>query len=233
MTATLALLTGMTLVGGAILVQMIRRDWQRERLKGLELRPNCLLTRYPIAFISGDRSLFRIFSHWNIVPSYLREHGYDVILLEPASGRDRVPSLLAALDALESKCHLVADSSLEETLSALAQSKHPHVQSLTLIQNSARTRPTGGSLRPDDLRPLEMAVEVFDISSVPKPPLTKGWRNQVSLALLQAHNWLPRQEPVDPLETGDLFKSAHWEIESRFLDLAISLAERDTQWCDE
>jgi len=42
------------------------------------LRPNCLLTRYPICFVHGLKNIFAAFDYWNRVPEYLSSHGYEV-----------------------------------------------------------------------------------------------------------------------------------------------------------
>jgi hypothetical protein len=58
--------------------------------------------------------------------------------------------------------------------------------------------------------------------------------NYASVFLLKAHNLfaLFRRARVDALETGQAI-SRSWSVESQFLELAISLAERDAQWSGE
>lgn len=43
-----------------------------------ELKPNCLLTRHPILFVSGYKTIFYFLNYWNSTPFYLRQHGYNV-----------------------------------------------------------------------------------------------------------------------------------------------------------
>lgn len=234
MTALTAIGTSLALVLLSVAIQVRLSRLRRKRLAGLELRSNCLLTRYPIVFINGKKSLFRLFSHWNDVPTYLREHGYDVYVLDPVSGKGATDSIVSALDSLGTKCHLVADSSRESELIATAQTKHPHIVSLTLVKNTFRQHDRRTQIRVDDLRPLGHAIEVFDVSfSHPETRPSLADLRLSSRILLFCHNLLHRQSPVDPLETAELTRMREsWLLENRFLDLAISLAERDTQWCD-
>ena len=223
-TLALAFIAGITALGFIVVFQIEHKKTRRRRLEGLELRPNCLLTRYPIAFVSGRRSVFRLFDHWNEVPSYLREHGYEVLLLEPAA-KDGAQSLLAALDDLGGKCHIIADSSSRDALERMASIDHPNVVSLTLICNPTKTTQPA-RLAPSDLRPLKKAVEIFELRP---PALASGVADWLALRLLRAHNVLVlgRGQMVDALETAELSSREHWAIEGRFLELAISLAERD------
>jgi hypothetical protein len=234
-TLALAFIAAVTLLGLIVLFQIERKKTRRRRLDGLELRPNCLLTRYPIAFVSGRKSVFRFFDHWNEIPSYLREHGYEVLLLEP-NAKSETQSLLAALDDLGGKCHIVADSSSRAVLERMAVAKHANVISLTLVSNQAFSAPAlefgnadarrARKLAPEDLRPLPSAVEIFEIQTT---PLETGLTEQMALLLLKAHNFLVlgRGRFIDALEIAEVTSRAPWALEGRFLELAISLAERD------
>jgi len=42
------------------------------------LRPNCLLTRFPICFIHGLKNIFCAHDYWHGIPEYLSKHGYEV-----------------------------------------------------------------------------------------------------------------------------------------------------------
>jgi hypothetical protein len=235
-TAVTALLSGMIVAGAAVGLQLQRRRARSRRLSGLELRPNCLLTRYPIAFISGPRTLFRLFDHWNDVPAYLREHGYEVMVIEPGKQASGPDAILSAIATLQSKCHLIADSSQEDLLTGLARSKSRQIASLTLVRNPSRRhseqkrRPAGATATVEDLKPLDAAIEVFDIGAETK---ASALDKLLVAILIRAHNLvLWNRPPVDPCETADLNTGAAWELEEKFLDLAVLLAERDAQWSD-
>lgn len=228
-----SIILGLLVIAASLLFQVLQRRKRALRFRGLELKPNCLLTRYPMAFISGPRTLFRLFDHWNDIPLYLREHGYEVFVIEP-SGRlqaERAESVRAAVSQLSSHCHLIADGSLESELKQIAQMRLPHVSSLTVVK--ARHRERFADLRSpalsvNDLRPVAMAVEVFEIDIADFRLSGLGAKGR--LLLLGAHNFLikRRSQFVHPNETAE-FSSVNpgFLIESRFLDLAISLAERD------
>lgn len=213
----------------AVVFQVRRTTLRRKRMSDLELRPNCLLTRHPIAFISGRRSVFRLFDHWNEVPLFLREHGYEVLTIEP-NPRSISASALKALDELPGPCHIIADSSLNPELETIARSRHANAASLTRVFNPRR-RPKADRRRGlaiDDLKPLESAIEEFEIPVKPRPA---GFGERVNLALLWAHNHLivGSRRAVDPIETAAIQSRRPFALEERFLDLAVQLAERDVR----
>jgi hypothetical protein len=238
MLALCAFAIALLAIFASVLLQKHVHQSRRASLKNLELRPNCLLTRYPLAFLAGPRSLFHSGEHWNEIPSYLREHGYEVIELQPSARGDRLAEVLAALSSLEGQCHLFADSSEEPLLIAIAQARHPAVASLTLVRNPATQdigREDSKPLSADDLRPLTTAVETLELmpqASRQKAPA--DWLSRVSQSLLAAHNAFSRGRlpRVDAIETGAVLTDPPWQFEARFLDHAISLAERDVQWSD-
>lgn len=198
-------LAALAIVGAAFVFHFRIRSHRLARLSGLELKPNCLLTRYPIAFVANPKSLFKFFDRLSDdVPAYLREHGYEVLVLEiPGRATDPARALIAALDSMSTRCHLIADSMHGSTFEMIANHKHPMVASLTLVSEPAQTRqPRLGreNHRPrlEDFKPLACAVETFEIAAAST--------------------------------THDGTKQ-FW-FESRFLDLAISLAERDAMLSD-
>lgn len=50
-------------------------------LNNLVLRPNCLMTKSPLVFIPGPKSLFFYKKPFSDLPRFLEEHGYQVIIL--------------------------------------------------------------------------------------------------------------------------------------------------------
>ncbi|WP_413587272.1 hypothetical protein [Bdellovibrio sp. HCB274] len=79
------------------------------------LQPNCLLTRWPLLFVTGPRSFFYFSNYWNLYPSYLAEHGYEVYHLRlPWSDsllrQTRLTEFLKSQDAAKRHFHLVMDS---------------------------------------------------------------------------------------------------------------------------
>lgn len=59
--------------------------WNKARLNrkySYPLFPNCLITRHPVVFIHGRKSLFYFGNYWNFIPQFLIDHGYEVIDLD-------------------------------------------------------------------------------------------------------------------------------------------------------
>ena len=209
----------------SLVFQVVERRMRAQRFGSLELKPNCLLTRYPIVFLSGPRTVFRLFDHWNSVPLYLREHGYEVYVIEP-SGKTRPERTASVLSAIESlgRCHLIADGSLEQDLEEIASLRPLGVASSTVVKTPDRNRyaTRASGLSPRDLRPS--LVEVFTIQG----SSANGWMAKSKLVLLMAHNFLiqKRSPFIHPFETAEISPDS-FANEAKFLDLAISLAERD------
>lgn len=224
---TVALFSALISIIAAIAFQVYRRRERRRAMHSLELKPNCLLTRYPLVFISGRRSPFRLFDHWNEIPLYLREHGYDVWEIDALPEKGRTDAILKAMDELpSSQCHLICDYSSLDELENLARSKHSKIASLTCVRNSktrVQTKPVVPT--PEDLKPLDNAIEYLDIK--PTEPRQLNWRTLMAGFCLFIHNrvFLDRSRRIDPIETAEFETS--FEIASRFLEHAVSLAERD------
>ncbi|MBC7741278.1 MAG: hypothetical protein H7061_03715 [Bdellovibrionaceae bacterium] len=71
-------------------------------MKNLVLRPNCLLTKAPLVFVPGPRSLFYYEPVGQEVQHYLSEHGYQVLSL-PLPFRSRPQRQLVFQRWLEAK----------------------------------------------------------------------------------------------------------------------------------
>lgn len=81
-----------------------------------ELKPNCLLTRYPLLFVTGPRSIFYFKSYWNLYPVFLAEHGYEVFTVHlpwnsPKERAQRLRQFLSQQEDLQRQFHLIMDSS--------------------------------------------------------------------------------------------------------------------------
>ncbi len=208
--------------------QLRRKRTREALLKQLELRPNCLLTRYPIVFVGGPRSLFRPFDHWNSIPAFLREHGYEVIVLDPPFRKFLDASSVAhALKQLTTRAHVIADSSFEEEMEELARKgREVTTASLTLVRNRVRSTKQVTGSRLEDLKPFETALEVFEIDLL-RRDAHFGQGDLLAVLALKLHNLFMGKKAVDALETGEIFTRTPWTVEARFLDLAVMLAERD------
>jgi len=108
----------------------IHQDW--------ELKPNLLLTRHPLVFLSGKRSFFYFLSYWNHLPQMLRAHGYEtqVLHLPWKNTKSRRLWLHHFLLSSSQSLHLVIDnSSYPELTDLIRHQNYPCIASITWIQN--------------------------------------------------------------------------------------------------
>jgi hypothetical protein len=134
----------------SLLIRMRLASVRRARLANLELTPNCLLTRYPIVFISTPPSLFRFRDPWHDVAAYLREHGYDVFEIP-------VSSVLTQSVIEFGPCHVIADSAQTALLQSLSERKIATLETITLVhtRNSEAVAIRRKNLDIEDLKPRE------------------------------------------------------------------------------
>jgi hypothetical protein len=85
----------------------------------------------------------------------------------------------------------------------------------------------------DELRPMTSAIEVFEVEPlrVTAPRSFARLASLVLLSLDNAINW-GKRPAIDPIEVAEPLDHKTWTLEERFLNLAISLAERDARWSD-
>ena len=161
-----ALASGVLAVTAALAARYALARSLANRLERLDLRPNCLLTRHPILFIAGARRLFRPFDRWREAPAYLREHGYDVLEISTARGPMQANAILEAIRAVDGKLHVIGDARAERLMGELARAKEPRIASLTLLKPPGTAAPSASirsAFSPDDLRPLDTALESFEV----------------------------------------------------------------------
>jgi hypothetical protein len=109
-----------------------------------KLIPNCLLTRSPLLFLTGPRSLFYFTSYWNTYTAYLAEHGYEVFNLKlpwnnPEQRIQRFDQFLLEQEKNNNGFHLFLDSStLEEFNQLLRHRNSPSILSLTEITSPGK-----------------------------------------------------------------------------------------------
>lgn len=121
-------------------VALYSNTQRKKRSLKYELTPNCLLTRWPILFISGKRSLFYFTNYWNVFPEFLSEHGYEVYSLNlPWVGSTRAKKITEFLTVHSEKgrhYHLVTDPMTYLEFTDTWSQKHSCVASLTKIQSA-------------------------------------------------------------------------------------------------
>lgn len=130
------------LLGLALLSNKARRDQDPK----YELTPNCLLTRWPLLFVTGPRSIFYFSKYWNIYTSYLAEHGYEVFTLHlPWNSlperQQKFEEFLKSQENLGRKFHLIMDTPGFHDLEDLLRRTHSRaVLSLTEIGDQDSTK---------------------------------------------------------------------------------------------
>jgi hypothetical protein len=211
----LAAISGVSLAAALMLAQIVIEKIRSRRTFDLDLKPNCLLTRYPVVFMTGERSLFYFRNYWNQVPDYLAEHGYAVEILElPWRGRQqRIQAAIDLLRLRDEPCHLIADSSQNEELTAVWKQALPQVVSATIA--SVR------DLNPHALRPRGDGVQMLQLAASKQLTL--------KAVFLELHNLLSGRQPIEREEVGANAAFQHDPIENLYLEYAISLAERDSR----
>lgn len=125
----------------SILTLLVAFRWlsvrqRSKRLENLELRPNCLLTRSPIVFVTGRRSLLYFLNYWNEIPGFLREHGYEVrVCALPWRGSvNRYQTLAKFLESAARPVHLIADSTSREEVEKLLITKRARLASFNFAE---------------------------------------------------------------------------------------------------
>ncbi|UOF02354.1 hypothetical protein [Bdellovibrio reynosensis] len=102
-----------------------------------ELTPNCLLTRWPILFVTGPRSIFYFSKFWNLHPVFLTEHGYEVFTVHlpwknADQRRQRFEEFLSQQENHKRHFHLVVDSpTFTELESVLRGRRSSAIKSIT------------------------------------------------------------------------------------------------------
>jgi hypothetical protein len=116
--------------------------YREHRKHSFELKPNCLLTRKPVVFLTGPRSIFYFRKYWNAYPEILAEHGYEVFTLPlPWRGRERLSrtkDFLAKQAAQKRQFHFICDHYTTRELRELFDTS-PAVASLTVLEDHQET----------------------------------------------------------------------------------------------
>ena len=108
--------------------------WNKERLNreySYRLFPNCLITRFPIIFVHGRKSLFYFGQYWNFIPQFLIDHGYEVIDLElpwrdEAARKKELHRFLELLKEENIGAHFIGDITSRKLMEE-AQAEFPEV----------------------------------------------------------------------------------------------------------
>ena len=221
----------MTMMAWLILASIITLAWllwsnfsRTDQAQLDQLIPNCLLTKYPIVFVTGYRSLFYFRNYWNQVPSYLCEHGYDVKVLNLPwrNSGQRLKVFADELIKLEAPVHLIGDQSIEIEIKSIAEMDLPNIASVTIV--SEKHPPE--SIKTEDLDCTR--IRANQSSKINELVLdAQPMKLKTQNLLLKANNiFNSGRAPISPSSVGLFSQSNHKTLEP-FLKHAIHLAEDD------
>lgn len=185
-----------------------------------ELTPNCLLTRRPLLFVTGPRSVFYFQNYWNFFPVYMAEHGYEVFHLrlpwsQSLERQTRCLDFLKAQHTAGQAYHLIVDTSTyEEMRDLFRQSKLDSIQSLTVLT------PLQADIK-HELLPSEYLTTFIEMENAPIP----RWV-QMSLWL---HFLTLKQSPHLRTSCAGALGFYHLSNSARLLEHVRHLAEQDLQ----
>ncbi len=106
-----------------------------------ELEKNILLTRYPLVFYPGKKTLFFHKKYWQILPEYLAEHGNDVFHLHLPwhSSKKRIQVFRQLMQEYSGKYHLIVDDIGFIELSLIDKEKYKYIASVLWIRSKQHT----------------------------------------------------------------------------------------------
>lgn len=184
-----------------------------------KLEPNCLLTRWPILFITGHRSIFYFSSYWNIYTSFLAEHGYEVYTLHlPWNNnrlrRERFKLFLDEQEKQQRIFHIVVDMATFEELKDIIFDRKSVIVSLTELRDENF---------PDNnqsLYPFPIIKNSFACKSAQNPSLLQTLCHKL-------HRQLTKQNPLPSLDTLGGNPKTAISNSLRLLEHMKTLAEMD------
>jgi hypothetical protein len=211
------------LVATVLILALFSLNWQRAHQETeFDLTPNCLLTRHPIAFLTGHRSLFYFLSYWNEIPAFLTAHGYQIYVMplpwKPKAAKRFLNHYFHRRAPEGQKFHFVIDPSLYSVFEDLLQAgASAQIASVTCIGHLQTEDPSmlKAPLK-SSLKGLQLPIEDVEI------PLNE----------IQRHPWwwklhlaFTGQSQLNSLaHLGWPFVRPQYEV---FLKRATALAERD------
>ena len=196
--------------------------WRSKQTEDFPLRPNCLITKYPILFLNGKPSLFHFLKYWSGLPNYLFEHGYQVF--EVPYPHNSKLSLSKQIEHFQTrhphlkKVHLILDQTLHQNREILSQLNNSCIVSSTILMLPNNHPP----LSTPDLFPstkYQIHLKKLSLSF-----------NPVALLCASAHHlYTGTTKSWSPARISCLdLKSLNF-VRSQLLDRVISLAELDLQ----
>ncbi len=167
-----------TSIAIAILALAILSNQARSRQQvSFELKPNCLLTRWPLVFVTGPRSLFYFSTYWNLYTVFLAEHGYEVFTLHlpwsnPQDRKARFEEFLKNQETAQKHFHFFMDApTFAEFRDLLKERRSDVVRSLNEVIDTN----TGYTQLKTELSALPFPTGVIECQSTPVPSYFLKW----------------------------------------------------------
>jgi hypothetical protein len=117
MSFMIAIIAGSCILVGFFVLANFLRELKSDEF---QLKPNCLLTRHPVVFLTGPRSLFYHRKYWNTFPALLAEHGYEVFTLslpwKGAARKRKMQQFLQDQNQHNKRFHFVLDTATQTEL---------------------------------------------------------------------------------------------------------------------
>jgi hypothetical protein len=175
-----------TLGGLSLLFALVFSNLKRARTPAIpELKPNILLTRFPLIFVTGHRSLFYFLGYFEQIPNLLASHGFEVFHLTlPWQSHQRrlhhLHKFLLLRSSQGQRFHFFIDSSTQPELAALlAKENFSCISSVTHLQNGQACETTSNALSA-----LSRPIEELSLPTSPR----RSWQ-WTAHRLLHPHLW--------------------------------------------
>lgn len=136
-----------------------------------ELEKNILLTKHPLVFYPGKKTLFFHKKYWQALPQYLAEHGNDVFHLHLPwhSSKKRIQVFRQLMQEYSGKYHLIVDDIGFSELSVIDKEKQKFIASILWVRSH---QPTSDA---------SFQLKINSTQSIPVYQIHFQHKNQVSL----------------------------------------------------
>lgn len=213
---TIGLLIALIVVLALFIINMKRAKKETT----YELTPNRLLTRYPLVFLTGHRTLFYFLSYWNELPAFLTAHGYHVYVMplpwKPKQAKKFLQHYFHRRADKDKKFHFIIDSSMHSMMEELLLTEaHPQIASVTCAGH-LQTEDASDKRNTKSFKALPIPIEDLDLLRF--EDLKNPWWWNLHLLITG------QTSSFSITHVGWPFVRPAYEI---FLDRAAVLAERD------